>query len=223
VLFFFLNCEQWVPFSAPEAVPNRDILGISNITAKVPTSVEVVGANMSSPALQDITNAVASLAPLVSSLEKFFLAFMIISLINSGLAIVLSFLGIILPHNRILLYANISLASIGILTRSIDAVLATVISATLVFVTNKFGNSVGVSATTGGIFIALIWLGFVFQSIASLYWYGVWFVEFRQVSFRIRNREATEIGDYRGIVKEMKRDVRSPEVHKEQEKQLGVV
>jgi hypothetical protein len=178
---------------------------------------------MSSPALQDVTNAVASLAPLVSSLKKFFLAFMIISLINSGLAIILSFLGVILPHNRKLLYANVSLASIGILTRSIDAILATIISATLVFITNKFGKSVGVSATTGRIFITLIWLGFVFQSIASLYWYGVWFVEFRQISFRIRKREVSEIGDYKGIVKEIKRDVKSPEAHKEQEKQFVVV
>jgi hypothetical protein len=178
---------------------------------------------MSSPALTEVTDAVASLAPLISSLEKFFLAFMIISLINSGIAIILSFLGIFLPKNRILLYTNVSLASVGILTRSIDAILATVASAALVYVTNKFGKSVGVSASIGGIFIALIWLGFVFQSLASVYWYCVWFVEFRQISFRIRKREAEEIGDYKGIVKELKRDIRSPKAQKEKEKQVGVV
>ncbi|KAH6673061.1 hypothetical protein B0J14DRAFT_592305 [Halenospora varia] len=148
---------------------------------------------------------------------------MILSLINSAAAIILSFLGILLPQNRKISYANTSLASIGILTRSIDAILATTISVTLKFVVNKFGSTVGVSATTGGTFIALIWLGFVFQSLASSYWLCVWFVEFRQISFRIRKREPGEIGDYRGIVREIKRDVRSPKEHKEQEKPFVAV
>ncbi|CZR62587.1 uncharacterized protein PAC_12484 [Phialocephala subalpina] len=196
---------------------------ISDISAKVPSSLVVVGTNVSSPALGELTTAVSTLGPTVDSLEKFLLALMILSLINSAAATLLSFLGILLPRHRGILYANLSLTSVGILTRSIDAILATTISATLSFVTNKFGNALGVSATIGGIFIALIWLGFVCQLVASCYWVCVWFVEFRQISFRIREREASEIGDYAGIVQEIKSDVRSPRQSKEQEKPFVAV
>jgi hypothetical protein len=48
----------------------------------------------------------------------------------------------------------------------------------------------------------------------------VWFVEFRQFSFRIRKREASEIGDYRGIIQEIKSDLRFPKEPKEPEKNL---
>lgn len=72
-------------------------------------------------------------------------------------------------------------------------------------------------------FIALIWLGFVFQSLASAYWYAIWFVEFRQVSFRIRKREAAEIGDYRGVLGEVRRDVEFGKGVREGEKSFMVV
>lgn len=101
--------------------------------------------------------------------------------------------------------------------------LATIISVTLNFVTNKFGNTLGVSAKIGKAFIALIWLGFVLQSLASSYWLCVWFVEFRQTSFRIRKREASEIGDYRGIFREIQSDFRFPKEPKEQEKEFVTV
>jgi hypothetical protein len=156
-------------------------------------------------------------------LEKFLLALMILSLINSGAAITLAFLGILLPSNRKILYANVSLASIGILTRGIDATLATAISVTLNYATNRFGTALGVSAATGGTFIALVWLGFVFQSLSSSYWLCVWFVEFRRISFRIRERESGEIGDYRGIVQEIKRDIRLPKKEMESEKRFIAV
>ncbi|KAH8670367.1 hypothetical protein BGZ60DRAFT_527839 [Tricladium varicosporioides] len=196
---------------------------ISNLSTKVPSSLVVLGTNISSPALSKLINATASLGPAIDSLEKFLLALMILSLVNSAAAIILSFLGILLPQNRKILYANTSLASIGILTRSIDATLATTVSVTLNFIVNKFGSAVGVFATTGGVFIALIWLGFVFQSLASSYWLCVWFVEFRQISFRIRKREPGEIGDYRGVIQEIKKDFGFPKKHKEPEKHIVAV
>ncbi|KAF8861280.1 hypothetical protein BDZ45DRAFT_740348 [Acephala macrosclerotiorum] len=196
---------------------------ISNVSKKVPSSLVVVGTNVSSPALSELTTAISSLGPSVDSLQKFFLALMILSIINSAAAIVLSFLGILLPRNRNVLYGNLSLASVGILTRSIDAILATITSLTLSFVTNRFGNAVGVYATTGGVFLALIWLGFVCQLLASSYWVCVWFVEFRQIGFRIRKREDSEIGDYRGIVQEIKSDVMFTMEYKEQQKDVDAV
>ncbi|KUJ10515.1 uncharacterized protein LY89DRAFT_787527 [Mollisia scopiformis] len=204
------NISSCSPFSS---AANK----ISKISSKIPSSLAVVGTNVSSPALNELTGAVSTLGPTADSLEKFLLALMILSLINSAAAIILSFLGIFLAQNRIVITGNLSLATIGIFTRSLDAVLATLISVILSWLTNKFGNSVGLYATSGATFIALIWLGFVFQSLATSYWVCVWFVEFRQSSFRIRKREATEIGDYRGIFREIKIDVRSPKENKEQE------
>lgn len=51
----------------------------------------------------------------------------------------------------------------------------------------------------------------------------MWFVEFRQVGFRVRKRGVDEIGDYRGIIAEIKRDFRLPKTGKEQEKEFIVV
>jgi hypothetical protein len=189
----------------------------------IPSSLVVVGTNVSSPALAELTHAVSSLGPIVNSLEKFFLALMILSLLNSGLAIILSFLGIFLPQNRFILYGNVSLISIGMITRTIDAILATAIAVLLSYITNKFGSTLGVSAQAGGIFIALIWVGFVCQLVAGLYWLGVWFVEFRQISFRARTRDEGDVEDYRGILKEIKSDVLRPSTGPKEQEKEGVV
>lgn len=196
----------------------RNSPGISKTSVKVPSSLVVLGTNISSPAIKELTSDVSSLGPPVELLQKLFLALMILSLINSATAIILSFLGILFRHNRKILYANVSLATLGFFTRGIDALLATTLGVIIVLITNKFGQSAGISANVGVIFIVLIWLGFVCQVFASSYWFCVWFVEFRQVSFRIRKREIGEIGDYKGILREVKSDVRSPKEVNGQEK-----
>lgn len=59
--------------------------------------------------------------------------------------------------------------------------------------------------------------------MASFYWIAVWFVESRQISFRIRRRETGEVGDYRGIFKEVRGDIRSRKQPQQPEKVSAVV
>lgn len=175
---------------------------------------------MSSPALAEMTQAISTLGPIVSGMEKFFLALMILSLINSGIAIIFSFLGIFFPINRIILYVNLSLTTLGFITRLLDTILATAISVILSWVVNKFGNTLGMSANIGAIFITLVWLGFLFQTLASGFWDVVWFVEFRQVSFRKRRREKNEVGNYTGVLREVVSDLSLAKQERENEKDI---
>ncbi|KAH7309340.1 hypothetical protein BKA65DRAFT_519637 [Rhexocercosporidium sp. MPI-PUGE-AT-0058] len=148
---------------------------------------------------------------------------MILSLTNSTSAIILSLLGVFFPQNRKILYGSLSLATFGFLSRVTDALLSTVIAGTLTFMTNKFGKPIGVTAKVGSTFIGLIWLGLACQFLASSYWARIWFVEFRQTSYRIREREAHEVGNYKNVRAEFRTDRKFPKEEKDLGKSLKAV
>jgi len=86
---------------------------------------------------------------------------------------------------------------------------------------NIFGNPISVTAKIGSTFIDLIWLGLACQSLASAYWGRIWFVQFRQINCRIRERRAHEVGNRKNIRKELRTDQKLPE--KDPEKSLKTV
>ena len=73
---------------------------------------------------------------------------------------------------------------------------------------NKFSDIVGVPIRQGGTTLLFVWLSFVFVSLSTFYWVSVWFVETRKSSFVKRRRDEDEIGYWRGIGKEVRRDLK---------------
>lgn len=54
------------------------------------------------------------------------------------------------------------------------------------------------------------WIAWVLAQLAALYWDVVWFVELRNEGLKRKLRTKTEKGNYSGICKEVRNDLRKP-------------
>ncbi|KAL1861408.1 hypothetical protein Daus18300_008939 [Diaporthe australafricana] len=73
---------------------------------------------------------------------------------------------------------------------------------------SDLGRGFNLEVKQGGGFIAIIWVAAVLAWIASAYWFMVWFVEFRRSAFSRRHRTSSQIGNWRGIVGEVRKDLK---------------
>lgn len=71
-----------------------------------------------------------------------------------------------------------------------------------------FGKGLSLQVQGGGVFLALIWVAAVLSAVASSYWFVVWFVEFRRSAFSRRSRTERQMGGYRQIVGEVRKDLK---------------
>jgi hypothetical protein len=78
----------------------------------------------------------------------------------------------------------------------------------------NLGNGLGFQAAAGGKFIALVWVSAGLNILVAGYWFMIWFVEVRSWSYRGRRRKGEgageEIGNWRGIRKEVWTDLKIP-------------
>lgn len=70
------------------------------------------------------------------------------------------------------------------------------------------GTGLSLHVKGGGVFLAIIWVAAALSAVASSYWFVVWFVEFRRSAFSRRSRTETQIGGYRQIVGEVRKDLK---------------
>ena len=88
------------------------------------------------------------------------------------------------------------------------AITVTVLVSAISSSINGFSDTLGLRAGVGPKFFAFMWVGFVVAQMANWYWLAVWFVEFRQRSYKARRRTRREMGDYKGIGREVLSDFR---------------
>jgi len=70
------------------------------------------------------------------------------------------------------------------------------------------GNGIDLYATKGTRFLVLTWVSWGLTGVVNGYWGLVWWVEVRGWAFKRRRRTRAEIGNWRGIWGEMRRDLR---------------
>lgn len=117
-------------------------------------------------------------------------------------------LGILRANLRFLTLVNVGFSALAASVLQLLAVFVTVLVAVGSSVINDMGSGLSVSVKAGGSFLAMAWVAAVLSSVAGLYWFLVWFVEFRRTSLARRGRTSHEIGNWRGILGEIKRDIR---------------
>jgi hypothetical protein len=81
----------------------------------------------------------------------------------------------------------------------------------VVGVTSLVGNlgvALGLSVEQGSLVLTFSWVTWTTMVIVELYWGVVWFVETRRWSFVRRVRTDEEVGNWRGMKKEIWRDLR---------------
>ena len=166
----------------------------------MPFLSKVPGIGKSAKSLIDLASAVV-------------LAVFIIGLIGNGLSIILSVAALVAPQYG----TKIHTAGAGITTFStqllqVAAITSTTIAGSVTTAINNFSDVSGFSASSGGKFLALIWLGYIAAQLANGYWIVTWFVKFRTVAYKARQRTPEQMSSYKGIVKEVRSDFKVDKV-----------
>lgn len=171
------------------------------------SSITIGQTQVSVPLLAKVLSSFNSILESLDAVRKAVFAFLVISMIGSLLSAISVLPAMYFPHSRLLIYFNIfwpTLAS----TFAFAAAIALSVTAVLASAINDFSDTVGVQIKQGGTVLLMVWLSVVFVGLVTLYWSSVWFVETRKSSFVKRRRDEDEIGHWRGIGKEVWRDVK---------------
>ncbi|KAE9366084.1 hypothetical protein N431DRAFT_517164 [Stipitochalara longipes BDJ] len=186
---------------------------IQNLTSNISDSTLVAAANITVPFISKVPGIGKSAKSLIDLASGIVLAVFIIGLIGNGLSIILSVAALIAPQYG----TKIHTAGAGITTFStqllqVAAITSTTIAGSVSTAINNFSDVSGFSASVGGKFLALIWLGYIAAQLANGYWVVTWFVKFRTVAYKARERTPEQMSSYKGIVKEVRSDFKVDKV-----------
>jgi hypothetical protein len=193
-----LDCQN-----ADSELTSADITALST---RVRSSIVIGDTQVSIPLLARLISSLDSVVDNVNALRKAVLAFLIITMIGSMLSTVSILPAMYFPQSRLLVYFNMFWPALATCFAFLAAILVSAM-AVLASLLNGFSDTVGVQVDLGGIALLLVWLSFVFVSLITFYWTSVWFVETRKASFIKRRRDEDEVGHWRGVGKEIWRDL----------------
>lgn len=88
------------------------------------------------------------------------------------------------------------------------AILATAVIAYGSSTLSGFGSGFSIHIKEGSSFLAVMWVAAIMSLIAGSYWFLLWFVEFRESAFSRRSRTQSQIGNWAGILGEVRRDIK---------------
>lgn len=118
-------------------------------------------------------------------------------------------LGILWTKSRLVIVINLGFSAIAATAISSLAIALTGVVLSIVNMVNSFGSGLSLNVKSGAPFLAIIWVATVFAFVANSYWFIVWFVEFRRTAFSRRSRTNHQIGNWRGILGEVKKDFKT--------------
>jgi hypothetical protein len=165
---------------------------------------------MSIPILGEFSAVTLQLENLLSTLEKVSLASHILALIGTGATMSFSLAAIFYPSQSKMTHLNVFASYLGSTFQFGSAIMTTVFLVVASNTINRFGSHLGVEAHVGAKYLVVSWFSEIFMLIASTYWDIVWFVEFRQTAITRRRRTEAEMGNYRGILGEVRNNWKTP-------------
>jgi hypothetical protein len=183
----------------------------------VSDSTFIAAANITVPALSKIPSVGKSAKSLIDTASGVVLAVYIIGLIGNGLSIILSAAAFVGPSLAPSYGTKVHSAGAGITTFSTQLLQAAAITSTTIAISistsiNNFSNASGLSASVGGKFLALVWFGYIAAQLANGYWIVTWFVKFRAVAYKARERTPLQMSQYKEIWKEIRSDLKVDKV-----------
>jgi hypothetical protein len=120
----------------------------------------------------------------------------------------LQVLGILRAQYRVLSIINTGFSILGAtILLSLAGIATGVVFAGSDNISN-IGRGFNLEAKRGGAYVAIIWVAAALAWIASAYWFMVWFVEFRRSAFSRRHRTSAQIGNWKGIFGEVRKDLK---------------
>ncbi|TLD26450.1 hypothetical protein PspLS_04589 [Pyricularia sp. CBS 133598] len=180
--------------------------GLRRISTSIPSTFTVATANVSVPLIQVMGSTLGLLVDVITIGSRFMTAMLVIGTIGTGVAVLGSFIFLAAGRNRPAVVAWTTSALLGSAAFWLLAIGGTAIAYGGSSAMDSGGEALNMSARTTSAFLALAWLAAVFAGFAAMFWWVVWFVEFRRHSYKKRARTPNQIGNYRGIWQEVKYD-----------------
>lgn len=206
-LFFLWDSEQRKEGTKKKSnADNNHNPGLRRISTSIPSTFTVATANVTVPLIQVMSTTLGLLVDVITIGSRFMTAMLVIGVIGTGVAVLGSFVFLAAGRNRPAVVAWTAAALLGSTAFWLLAVAGTAIAYGGSSAMDSGGAALNMSARTTGAFLALAWLAAVFAGLAAMFWWVVWFVEFRRHSYKKRARTPNQIGNYRGIWLEVKYD-----------------
>ncbi|KAL8299182.1 hypothetical protein RB594_008455 [Gaeumannomyces avenae] len=192
---------------------------LRRISRSIPDSFVVGTTNVSVPLVSVLGNTLGSLVDLATSGSNLVQAMLIIGVVCTGVVMLGSLVFVVILQRRPLAVAYLTLSLLGATAFYAFAIAGTAVVYGGAGLLNSGGTALGVQARAGSRFVAMAWVAAVFAGVPALHWWAVWFVEFRRHAYRKRPRTPEQVGNWRGIVGEVREDRRVhplPPVSKEE-------
>ncbi|KAI7779713.1 hypothetical protein LA080_000400 [Diaporthe eres] len=182
--------------------------GLTNITNSIPSSLTVGTAQVSVPLVATLKQSLQTTVDLAATAATVMMVLLIIGCISTAATAIGSILGILRAQSRFLSIVNTGFSILG---ATIFLGLAGIATGVVVAGSDSIsdlGRGFNLGVKQGGGFIAIIWVAAVLAWLASAYWFMIWFVEFRRSAFSRRSRTPAQIGNWRGIIGEVRKDLK---------------
>lgn len=152
------------------------MFGIESLTGPgIASSYTILNVNASIPILQGTGATLVKINSLFQGLAVAIKAFLVLSLIGSGITAVISGAGFLFGNKyRIIKYAFL-VSLFSAVLQTVSTIVFGLVVVTISSIISKFGDDLDLYIDKGG-FMALTSTAFVFDVIGTIYWTSVWFV-----------------------------------------------
>ncbi|KAJ4424142.1 hypothetical protein N0V82_001190 [Gnomoniopsis sp. IMI 355080] len=183
--------------------------GLMNISSSIPSSFTVGNTQVAVPAVATLQGSLSSIVNLAAGVSTALMVLLIITCISSGFTAIGSVIGMFFPRSRLLVILNIGFSGIAAFSVSALAIALTGVVVAIASQINSFGAGLSINLKTGTPFLVILWVASVMAHIANTYWTIIWFVEFRRTALSRRSRTKNQIGNWWGILGELKKDIKT--------------
>jgi hypothetical protein len=183
---------------------------LTKLTAATPSTFRIVNTTLTVPLLGLASTSVPNTASLLNIGTIAILALYGLALIGSGATMILSLIYIFKPTARIG-YCALFFSFLGMnftLTVSLNLTAVTIMVKNVV---SQIEPALGVEASSGTAFLGSSWVAVICALVYNQYWIIVWLVEIRTIAFKRRTRTDAEMGNWKGVVQELKDDKLRPD------------
>ncbi|KAF2690946.1 hypothetical protein K458DRAFT_483073 [Lentithecium fluviatile CBS 122367] len=176
--------------------------------SNIPSSLVIGLTNISVPLIANVSQSTDSLFSILSSIRRAILAFLILSAIGSGLTFLFAIPSVLFSHSHLFVYANLYVTHLASTFAFLAALLLTVLIIVATSLIGRLGEALGLVLERGPMVLTFVWISWAMMALAGAYWGLVWFVEVRRWSFMKRVRTDEEVGNWRGMRKEVWTDLK---------------
>ncbi|POS75753.1 hypothetical protein DHEL01_v205842 [Diaporthe helianthi] len=171
--------------------------GLTKITNSIPSALTVGTAQVSVPLVATLKQSLQSTVDLATTAATVMMVLLIVACISTAITAIASSKNPVLCLQVPLAPTTEAMAGIatGVIVAGSDSI-------------SNLGRGFNLGVKRGDGYLAILWVAAVLAWVASAYWFMIWFVEFRRSAFSRRHRTTAQIGNWKGIIGEVRQDLK---------------